>query len=155
MKKIIALTLALFTALWVCAAGAEVTGDRFVGLWTATPETLSGAFELPEDTEQTIVIEIVKLEEYFDITITWTTGATEKVSWTLNGNYDEDNEALYGYGVKSRQTLSAGGDLLSSETENDEVNAEFTFDDEGNLCWRDEDEGIDGTAFVPAEGAGK
>ena len=105
--------------------------------------------------EQTIVIEIVKLEEYFDITITWTTGATEKVSWTLNGNYDEDNEALYGYGVKSRQTLSAGGDLLSSETENDEVNAEFTFDDEGNLCWRDEDEGIDGTAFVPAEGAGK
>ena len=150
MKKILALGLAFLMTLGIfAAAAAETTGESFLGLWAATPETLTSVFELPEDTEQTIVIEIAKMDEYYDITITWTESATERISWALNGNYDEDNEALYGYGMKSRLTLGEGGELLSAETENEEAYAEFTFDDSGNLSWRDEDEGIDGTAFAP------
>jgi hypothetical protein len=157
-RRLSAMVLALmlvFGASFAVGEAAEVTGESFVGNWAVTKESLETVLEVPEGAGETVTVAITLEGEFYDIVLDWAKSATEKTTWLLMGSFDPENEALYGYGTKTHYILNEKGEAVSAEIENEEVNAEFTFVENGLMNWRDSDEGIDGVLFekVIAEAA--
>lgn len=157
-KRMIALLITLTMLLAAACALAEAggaEGENLIGRWAATPESLAAALELPEGSGETMTVAIARQGDFFDIQMDWTLGPSERISWVLSGSYDAANEELFGFGTKTRLGLDASGEVVSASLENDEVNAEFYLDENGNLIWWDSDEGLEGILFekVPEETA--